>query len=45
MKKTSPFIITFTAICVALNYVGANIALFLKLPVYLDSFGAILASF
>ena len=44
MKKTSPFIITFTAICVALNYVGANIALFLKLPVYLDTFGTILAS-
>ena len=44
MKKTSPFIITFTAICIALNYVGANIALFLKLPIYLDTFGTILAS-
>lgn len=44
MKKSSPFIITFTAICIALNYVGANIALFLKLPVYLDTFGTILAS-
>ena len=44
MKKTTPFTITFTAICIALNYVGANIALFLKLPVYLDTFGTILAS-
>ena len=43
MKKTSPFIITFTAVCIALNYAGANIALFLKLPVYLDTFGTILA--
>ena len=40
----TPFTITFTAICIALNYIGANIALFLKLPVYLDTFGTILAS-
>ena len=44
MKKITPFTITFTAICIALNYIGANIALFLKLPVYLDTFGTILAS-
>ena len=44
MKKITPFTITFTAICIALNYIGANIALFLKLPVYLDTFGTLLAS-
>ena len=44
MKKSTPLILSFLSICIALNYVGANIALFLKLPIYLDTFGTILAS-
>ncbi len=44
MKKSTPLILSFLSICITLNYVGANIALFLKLPVYLDTFGTILAS-
>ena len=30
MKKSTPLILSFLSICIALNYVGANIALFLK---------------
>ena len=44
MKKSTPLILSLLSICIALNYVGANIALFLKLPIYLDTFGTILAS-
>ncbi len=32
------------ALCIALNVVGANIALMLKLPLYLDSMGTVLAA-
>lgn len=44
MKKTPAFIIAFMAICVALNYVGSNIALFLRLPIYLDTIGTMLSA-
>ncbi|MBP2620106.1 ECF transporter S component [Streptococcus panodentis] len=44
MKKFSPYIISFAAICIALNYVGSTLALLLKLPIYLDTFGTVLAS-
>lgn len=44
MKKISTSTLAFMAICVALNFVGANIALLLRLPIYLDTFGTITAS-
>ena len=39
MKKLSTKIITILALCIALNIVGSNIALLLKLPIYLDTIG------
>ena len=36
-------VLVLCAICIALNIGGAQIALALKLPVYLDSMGTILA--
>lgn len=44
MKKTTPSTLAFMAICIALNFVGANIALFLRLPIYLDTFGTVTAA-
>lgn len=44
MKKLSTKIITILALCIALNIVGSNIALLLKLPIYLDTIGTILAA-
>lgn len=44
MKKITPSILSFLAICIALNFIGANIALLLRLPVYLDTFGTAMAS-
>lgn len=44
MKKTSASIVAFMAVCVALNYVGSSIALFLRLPIYLDTIGTMLSS-
>lgn len=35
-------LIIFIALAIALNYVGSNIALFLKLPIYLDMVGSLL---
>lgn len=43
MKKLSVQALTVIALSVALNYVGATIALFLKLPIYLDSIGTVFA--
>lgn len=43
MKQTNVLKISVTALCIALNIVGGYIALCLKLPVYLDSIGTILA--
>ncbi|MDW8800837.1 ECF transporter S component [Clostridium sp. A1-XYC3] len=45
MKKISPFHIVIIALCANINIAGSFIALNLKLPVYLDTIGTILASF
>ena len=45
LKNISTKKIAFIALCVGLNYVGGNIALFLRLPIYLDSLGTIMAAF
>lgn len=44
MKKISTRTVTLLALCIALNVVGGNIALMLKLPIYLDSIGTVLAA-
>ncbi len=44
MKNSSARLISFMAIAIAINYVGANIALFLRLPIYLDIIGTLLVS-
>jgi energy-coupling factor transport system substrate-specific component len=36
--------ITIVALALALNYVGGTIALFLRLPIYLDTIGTIFAA-
>lgn len=41
MTTSTSRLISFTAIAVALNIIGANIALFLKLPIYLDTIGTL----
>lgn len=43
MKKPNVMQLSVTSFCIALNIIGAYIALCLKLPVYLDSMGTILA--
>ena len=45
MRRLSVRHLAVLGICVALNYVGATLALFLRLPVYLDALGTVLASF
>ncbi|HCC00272.1 MAG TPA: ECF transporter S component [Ruminococcaceae bacterium] len=42
MKRTTALQITVTGCCIAINIIGAFIALSLKLPIYLDSIGTIL---
>ena len=37
--------ITILALCVAMNMVGSWIGLMIKLPVYLDSIGTVMAGF
>lgn len=44
MKRNATIKLTITAFCVAVNIVGAYIALILRLPIYLDSIGTILSS-
>lgn len=44
MRKIKVRTITLLALCIALNVVGSNIALMLRLPVYLDSIGTVLAA-
>ncbi|MFC6163676.1 ECF transporter S component [Lactiplantibacillus dongliensis] len=44
MKKIKTRTLTLLALCIALNFVGSNIALMLKLPIYLDSIGTVLAA-
>lgn len=43
MKQVPVLKLTVTACCVAINVVGAFIALTLRLPIYLDSIGTIMA--
>lgn len=45
LKNISTKKIALIALCVGLNYIGGNIALFLRLPIYLDSIGTIMAAF
>ena len=44
MKQFSTVKITTTALCIVINFVGAYIALVLRLPIYLDSIGTILSA-
>ncbi|MFC6180200.1 ECF transporter S component [Lactiplantibacillus daowaiensis] len=44
MKKLKTRTLTLLALCIALNVVGSNIALMLKLPIYLDAIGTVLAA-
>ena len=44
MKNSSIRIISFLAIAIAIIYIGANIALFLRLPIYLDMIGTLLVA-
>lgn len=44
MRKIKTRTITLLAFCIALNIIGSNIALMLKLPIYLDSIGTVLAA-
>ncbi|MBQ8161783.1 MAG: HD domain-containing protein [Clostridia bacterium] len=43
-KKGTVPVILFCAACILLNFLGVRLALFLKLPMYLDSVGTVLAS-
>lgn len=40
-RKTSAYKICMIALAVCINFVGGQIALFLKLPIYLDSIGTV----
>jgi len=44
MRRIKPRTMTLLALCITLNIVGSNVALMLKLPVYLDSIGTVLAA-
>ncbi|HLQ40911.1 MAG TPA: ECF transporter S component [Tetragenococcus sp.] len=44
MKKRQTHALVFMALCIVLNIVIGNLVLMLKLPVYLDSVGTILAA-
>ncbi|AVK63652.1 ECF transporter S component [Lactobacillus sp. CBA3606] len=44
MKKLKPKTLALLALLIALNIVGSNLALMLKLPIYLDSIGTVLAA-
>lgn len=44
MKKFSSLHLTLLALCITINYIGSNIALFLKLPIYLDTIGTLISS-
>ncbi|KRK32979.1 ECF transporter S component [Loigolactobacillus bifermentans] len=44
MNRIKIRILTVSALCIALNVVGSNLALLLKLPIYLDSMGTLLAA-
>ncbi|HFH9443331.1 ECF transporter S component [Enterococcus faecium] len=42
-NKMATRVLTMMALCIGINYVGGTIALWLRLPVYLDSIGTIFA--
>lgn len=42
MTKSPARLISFISIAIAINLVGANLALFLRLPIYLDTMGTLL---
>jgi len=44
MRRIKPRTMTLLALCITLNIVGSNVALMLKLPIYLDSIGTVLAA-
>lgn len=44
MSKLKIRVLTTAALCIALNIVGSNLALLLKLPIYLDSMGTLLSA-
>lgn len=44
MTKSPARLIAFMAIAIAINYIGANIALFFRLPIYLDMIGTLLVA-
>lgn len=44
MKKTRLQTLTIMAFCIAINFIGSNLALLLKLPIYLDSIGTLFAA-
>ena len=42
-KKLTTRMVTVMALCIGLNFLGSTIALWLRLPIYLDSIGTIFA--
>ncbi|HGD5130853.1 TPA: ECF transporter S component [Streptococcus agalactiae] len=42
MTKSPARLISFISIAIAINLIGANLALFLRLPIYLDNIGTLL---
>lgn len=42
MTKSPAHLISFISIAIAINLIGANLALFLRLPIYLDTIGTLL---
>ena len=44
LKKMTPKTLTLCAFGIALNIVGSNLALFLHLPLYLDTLGTMLCA-
>ncbi|HFH9368984.1 TPA: ECF transporter S component [Streptococcus agalactiae] len=42
MTKSPARLISFISIAIAINLIGANLALFLRLPIYLDTVGTLL---
>ncbi|CAM3166906.1 ECF transporter S component [Lactiplantibacillus plajomi] len=44
MHRLKTRTLTIMALCIALNVVGANLALLLRLPIYLDAIGTVLAA-
>lgn len=42
-KRITTQTITIVALCIGINYIGGTIALWLRLPIYLDSIGTIFA--